>query len=226
MNVKKHAPGGKTAIGVLASGRGTNLQAIIDAAASGEFPARVAVVLSDNEDAFALERARRAGVEALHIHPGRYRTKLEPEIELRYVDALKDRGVELVLLAGFMRVLHSDFLRAFPDRIMNIHPSLLPSFPGLNAQKQAWDYGVKVAGCTVHMVNEAVDGGAIILQREVRVMEDDTPDTLAARILKEEHRCYVDAVRLFCEGRLKLEGRRVRVLPAPAGASPGGSERS
>jgi len=218
LNVKADNPDGKTAIGVLASGRGTNLQAVIDATASGELPARVTVVLSDNEDAFALERARRAGVQALHIPPGRFRTKLEPEIERRYVEALIDRGVDLVLLAGFMRVLHGDFLRAFPDRIMNIHPSLLPSFPGLNAQKQAWDYGVKVAGCTVHLVNDTVDGGAIILQRAVQVMEDDTPDTLAARILKEEHRCYVDAVGLFCRGRLKIEGRRVRVLPASPSA--------
>jgi len=208
-------------LGVLASGRGTNLQAIIDATISRQIPARLAVVLSDREDAKALERAREAGIEALHIPPGRFKTKLEPEIELKYAQALKDRNVELVLLAGFMRVLHGNFLSAFHNRIMNIHPSLLPSFPGLKAQTQAWEYGVKIAGCSVHLVNDMVDGGPIILQAAVPVTEDDTPDTLADRILKEEHRCYVEAVRLYCEGRLRLDGRRVRVL-ADHGADPAG----
>ena len=207
--------GGKAAreivLGVLASGRGSNLQAIIDAVAAGRIRGRVAVVLSDCEDAYALTRAGEAGVEALHIPPGRFKTKLEPEVELQYVQALRDRKVELVLLAGFMRVLHDDFLNAFPDRIFNIHPSLLPSFPGLKAQTQAFDYGAKFAGCTVHIVNAMVDGGPIILQAAVPVLEDDTPDSLAERILAEEHRIYPEAVRLYCEGRLELEGRRVRI---------------
>jgi len=197
---------------VLASGRGTNLQAIIDAVLDGTLPARIAVVISDNREAEALRRAEEAGIEALYIPPGRFRTKLEPEVERRYAEALKERGVQLVLLAGFMRVLHDDFLNEFPDRIFNIHPSLLPAFPGLHAQKQAFDYGVKVAGCTVHIVNAMVDGGPIIAQAAVPVLEDDTPDSLAERILREEHRIYVEAVRLYCEGKLKLEGRRVRVL--------------
>jgi len=206
--------GRRVVLGVLASGRGTNLQAIIDAVGRGELAAEIAVVVSDNEDAAALERARKAGIEALYIPPGRFRTKLEPEVERRYAAALKDRGVELVLLAGFMRVLHRDFLREFPNRIFNIHPSLLPAFPGLNAQKQAYDYGVKVAGCTVHIVNEMVDGGPIVAQAAVQVLEEDTPETLAARILEQEHRIYVRAVKLYCEGRLRLEGRRVRILPS------------
>ena len=205
-------PAGEVLLGVLASGRGTNLQAIIDAVADGRLRARLAVVISDNENAQALQRARDAGVEALYIPPGIYKTKLEPEVEARYARALKDRGVELVLLAGFMRVLHDDFLKVFPDRVFNIHPSLLPSFPGLHAQAQAFNYGVKVAGCTVHIVNAMVDGGPIIVQSAVPVLEDDTPEALSARILKEEHRIYVEAVRLYCEGRLKLEGRKVRDL--------------
>ncbi len=202
----------RVVLGVLASGRGTNLQAIIDAIAEGRLNAKLAVVISDNQDAQALERAREAGVEPLYIPPGRYKTKLEPEIEASYAQAIKERGVELVLLAGFMRVLHSDFLDAFPNRIFNIHPSLLPSFPGLRAQKQALEHGVKIAGCTVHIVNAMVDGGPIVLQACVPVLQDDTVDDLAGRILKEEHRIYVEAVRLYCERRLKLEGRLVRVL--------------
>jgi phosphoribosylglycinamide formyltransferase-1 len=202
----------RVVLGVLASGRGTNLQAIIDAIADGRVDAKLAVVVSDNEEAKALERAREAKVEALYIPPGRYKTKLEPEIEAAYALALKERDVELVLLAGFMRVLHSDFLDAFPDRIFNIHPSLLPSFPGLRAQEQALEHGVKIAGCTVHIVNSMVDGGPIVLQACVPVLQDDTADTLADRILREEHRIYVEAVRLYCERRLRLDGRRVRVL--------------
>jgi phosphoribosylglycinamide formyltransferase-1 len=204
-------PAREVVLGVLASGRGSNLQAIIDAVAAGRINARIAVVLSDREDAHALERAAEAGVEALHIPPGKFKTKLEPEIEVQYAQALLDRKVELVLLAGFMRVLHDDFLNAFPDRIFNVHPSLLPAFPGLKAQTQAFDYGAKIAGCTVHIVNAMVDGGPIILQAAVPVLEDDTPDSLADRILAEEHRIYPEAVRLYCEGRLVLEGRRVRV---------------
>lgn len=207
--------GGKSArevvLGVLASGRGSNLQAIIDALAGGRINGRLAVVISDREDAHALVRAKEAGVEALYIPPGRFKTKLEPEIEKKYAGALLKRKVELVLLAGFMRVLHEDFLNAFPNRIFNIHPSLLPAFPGLKAQKQAYEHGVKFAGCTVHIVNAMVDGGPIILQAAVPILDDDTPDSLAERILDEEHRIYPEAVRLYCDGRLDLEGRRVRI---------------
>jgi phosphoribosylglycinamide formyltransferase-1 len=202
----------RLALGVLASGRGTNLQAIIDACKNSEFPAEIRVVLSDVEDAHALQRARKADVPAVFLHPGKYKTKLEPEKEREYVKCLKEHGVELVLLAGFMRVLHEDFLSAFEGRLMNIHPSLLPSFPGLRAQNQAVERGVRFAGCTVHFVDESVDGGPIILQAVVPVEQDDTAETLAERILKEEHRIYCEAVRLFAEGRLRIEGRRVRIL--------------
>jgi len=202
----------KLAVGVLASGRGTNLQAIIDACKDGRIPAEVKVVVSDVEDAYALERARKAGVSAVFLPPGQYKTKLEPEREREYVDCLKRHGVQLVLLAGFMRVLHEYFLSAFEGRLMNIHPSLLPSFPGLRAQQQALDRGVKYAGCTVHFVDESVDGGPIILQAVVPVEQDDTVESLSERILREEHRIYCDAVRLFSEGRLRIEGKKVRIL--------------
>lgn len=202
----------KLGIGVLASGRGTNLQAIIDACAEGRISGEVKVVVSDVESAFALERARKASVPAVYIPPGKFKTKLEPEKEVEYARCLKDHGVGLVLLAGFMRILHTDFLFAFAGRIMNIHPALLPSFPGLHAQRQALERGVKFAGCTVHFVDESVDGGPIILQAVVAVEQDDTEETLSARILKEEHRIYCEAVQLFAEERLVIEGRKVRIL--------------
>ena len=202
----------KTGLGVLASGRGTNLQAILDACGEGRLPAEVKVVLSDVYDARALERARSAGVPAVYLDPGRFKTRLEPHAELSYVNCLKQHEVELVLLAGFMRILHKEFLSAFSERIMNIHPALLPSFPGLDAQKQALERGVRFSGCTVHFVDDSVDGGPIILQSVVPVEQDDTVETLSERILEAEHRTYCDAIKLFCEGRLKIEGRRVRIL--------------
>ncbi len=171
-------------------------------------------MISDNPDAKALERARRAGIPAYYIYPGKKRTVLDPEQEEKYIETLKKHGVELVCLAGFMRILKKKFLDAFPNRIMNIHPALLPAFPGLNAQKQALEYGVKVSGATVHFVDEGIDTGPIILQEAVKVEEDDTVETLADRILKVEHKIYSEAIRLFAEGRLKIEGRRVRILPA------------
>ena len=205
----------KLIIGVLASGRGTNLQAIIDNVKSGKLPnVEIGCVISDNPDAKALERARRAGIPAYYIYPGEKRTVLDPEQEEKYIETLKKHGVELVCLAGFMRILKRKFLDAFPNRIMNIHPALLPAFPGLNAQKQALEYGVKVSGATVHFVDEGIDTGPIILQEAVKVEEDDTVETLADRILKVEHKIYSEAIRLFAEGRLKIEGRRVRILPA------------
>ncbi len=205
-------------IGVLCSGRGSNLEAILQSCEQGRINGRVVVVISDNPDAFALERARRHGVEALYIPPGKFRTKLEPEIEEQYVRALMERKVDLVCLAGFMRVLKSTFLSAFAQRILNIHPALLPAFPGLHAQKQAFEHGVKIAGCTVHFVDEGVDAGPIIMQAAVPVMEDDTDETLAARILEQEHIIYSESIQLFAEGRLRIEGRRVRILPPGGGA--------
>ena len=206
----------KLKVGVLASGRGSNLQAILDRSIAGEIDVEVAIVLSDVEDAPALSLAKTAGVPAIHVPPGRFRTKLEPEIEKQYIDILLAHGVEVVALAGFMRILHDDFLNAFPGNVVNIHPSLLPAFPGLNVQKKAIDHGVKWSGATVHFVNAGVDSGPIILQAAVPVLDDDTPDTLAARILVEEHRIYAEALQLMAEGRINLDGRRVRVGPAPA----------
>ena len=201
----------KLALGVLASGRGTNLQAVIDACREGRIRAEVRVVVSDVEDALALDRARRAGIATVYLRPGKFKTKLEPEIELAYANCLKEHGVELVLLAGFLRILHKEFLSQFPGRVMNIHPALLPAFPGLNAQKQALERGVRFTGCTVHFVDESVDGGPIILQAVVPVEQEDSVESLSERILREEHRIYCEAIRLFGEGRLKIEGRRVRV---------------
>jgi len=196
-------------VGVLASGRGTNLQAILDACARGELPARVAVVVSDNPDAGALARARQAGVPAFFVDPrGRKKGEFEGEISR----VLREHNVELVCLAGYMRVLGRSFLKEWEGRVLNIHPSLLPAFPGLEAQRQAWEWGVKVAGCTVHFVVPEVDAGPIVLQAAVPVLGHDTPETLAARILEQEHRIYVQAIRLYAEGRLRIEGRRVKIL--------------
>ena len=198
------------AIGVLASGRGSNLQAILDAARTPGYPARVAVVISDHETAAALERARTAGVEAVFLNPKDHGDRAAYETAL--VGTLAARGVGLVCLAGFMRILGPPFVRAFPRRILNIHPSLLPAFPGLHAQRQALEYGVRVAGATVHFVDEGVDTGPIVLQASVPVQPDDTEETLSARILAEEHRLYPEAIRLFAEGRLRLAGRRVTIV--------------
>ncbi len=204
----------KLRVGVLASGRGSNLQAILDSSIAGRIDVEVAVVLSDVEDAYALSRAGAAGVPAVHVPPGRFRTKLEPEIEKQYIGILLGYGVEVVALAGFMRILHDDFLDAFPKKVVNIHPSLLPAFPGLNVQKKAIDYGVKWSGATVHFVSSGVDSGPIILQAVVPVLDDDTPETLAARILVEEHRIYPEALQLIAAGRINLDGRRVTAGPA------------
>ena len=199
-------------VGVLASGRGSNLQAIIDASLAGDIDVEVAVVVSDVEDSVALERARAAGVPAVHVPPGKYRTKLEPEIEERYVETLEEHGVDVIALAGFMRILHDDFLTHFAGRIVNIHPSLLPSFPGLDAQRQAWEYGVRWSGATVHFVDAGVDTGPVIIQAVVPVRDGDTRDLLAARILEEEHRIYPMALQLIAEGRITVDGRRVSIL--------------
>jgi phosphoribosylglycinamide formyltransferase 1 len=199
----------RLAVGVLVSGRGSNLQALLDACAAPDFPAQIAVVISDREHAPALERARRAGVEAVWINPKDFTTR--ESFDMALLRELEKRQVGLVCNAGFMRILSPVYVQAFAGRALNIHPSLLPAFPGLHAQRQALEHGAKVAGCTVHFVDEAVDAGPIVLQAAVPVLPDDTEDTLAARILVEEHRLYPAAVRLFAEGRLEIDGRRVVV---------------
>jgi phosphoribosylglycinamide formyltransferase 1 len=197
------------AVGVLASGRGSNLQALLDACAAPGFPARITVVISDRERALALERARAAGVEALWVNPKDFADR--ESFDLALVRELEARNVGLVCNAGFMRILSPAYVRAFAGRALNIHPSLLPAFPGLHAQRQALDHGAKVAGATVHFVDDSLDGGPIVLQAAVPVEPDDTEATLSARILVEEHRLYPVAVRLFAEGRLEIVGRRVIV---------------
>lgn len=196
-------------IGVLASGRGSNLQAIIDAIEAGELDCRLAVVVSDRADAQALERARKHGIEAVFLDPKGYPDR--EAFDRAVLAVLAEHRVELVCLAGYMRILTLTFIRALPGRIMNIHPALLPSFPGLHAQRQALRYGVKVSGATVHFVDEGVDTGPIICQVAVPVREDDAEETLAARILEQEHQLYPRAIRLFAEGRLSILGRRVLV---------------
>jgi phosphoribosylglycinamide formyltransferase-1 len=196
-------------IGVLASGRGSNLQAIIDSSAAGEIDVDVAVVVSDREDAVALARAGEAPIPPGFGDPRGYRTRLTAEAEQRFIDALDGHRVDVVALAGFMRVLHERFLSRYEGRIVNIHPSLLPSFPGLDAQGQAFEYGVKWSGATVHFVDAGVDTGPIILQAVVPVFDGDTRDSLAARILREEHRIYPEALQLLASGRFRIEGRKV-----------------
>ena len=198
-------------IGVLASGSGTNLQAIIDTIEAGKLPAEIACVLSNNTAAFALERAKRHGIPSLHIDHRIFAGREAYDAAL--VKALREFGVKLVVLAGFMRIITHVLLEAFPSAVMNIHPALLPAFPGLHAQRQAIDYGVKVSGCSVHFVDAGTDTGPIIIQSTVPVLEDDSESALSARILIEEHRIYPEAIRLFAEGRLRVEGRKVIIAP-------------
>jgi len=196
-------------ISVLVSGRGSNLQCIMDACAAGQIQARVAVVISDHSDAYALERARQAGIPAVAVNVHDYPGKAGYEQQI--VEVLQEHGVHLVCLAGYMRLVGPTLLNAFAGRIMNIHPALLPSFPGLHAQDQAWSYGVKFSGCTVHFVDDGMDTGPIILQAVVPVYDEDTPDTLTERILEQEHRVYAEAVRLYCADKLIIDGRKVRI---------------
>jgi len=195
-------------IAVLISGRGSNLQALIDAVAQGRLDATIAVVISNKADAQGLERARAAGIETLTLNHRGFPTRAAFEEVL--VRELRERDVSLVCLAGFMRLLGRTFLDAFPNGILNIHPSLLPSFPGVDAQRQAWEHGAKVAGATVHFVTGELDGGPIVRQSAVAVGDDDTPETLAARILEEEHRIYPEAVGLVLDGGWTIDGRRFR----------------
>ncbi len=199
-----------TNIAVLASGRGSNLQAIIDGIESGYLKAKITVVISDVTDAYALERARKHGIEAVFIDPKKFASRKLFEKDILKV--LRKHDAELVLLAGYMRVVGRTLLDVYKNRMLNIHPALLPAFPGLHAQKQAFDHGVKVAGCTVHFVDDMLDGGPIILQRCVEVAEDDTSETIADRILEQEHKIYPEAVKLFVENRLRIEGRKVKII--------------
>ncbi|MCK4615141.1 MAG: phosphoribosylglycinamide formyltransferase [Thermoplasmata archaeon] len=195
-------------IGVLASGRGTDFQSIVDAVESGELDANIAVLIYNNKDAYVGERAEKAGIPAIFVD---HRKKKREVFEREMVEVLRDHDVELVVLAGFMRRLTPYFIKEFRERIINIHPALLPSFPGTHSQRDALEYGVKVSGCTVHFVDENVDAGPIILQRCVPVLDNDTEETLAARILKEEHKVLPLVIKLYAGGRLRIEGGKVRV---------------
>ncbi len=195
-------------IGILISGRGSNMAAIVDAVKSGQIPnSEVAVIIGDKGNAEGLRKAKERGIETLVVEKnGRKRAEHDAEIAAE----LKKRNVELVCLAGYMRLLSPEFIRAFPDKILNIHPSLLPAFKGLDAQTQAIEYGVKFSGCTVHFVDESLDNGAIVAQTVVEVRDDDTAETLAARILEQEHALYVDAIAKIVEGKFEIRGRRVK----------------
>jgi phosphoribosylglycinamide formyltransferase-1 len=196
-------------LGVLGSGKGTNFVAIADACAAGKISAEVAIVLSDVESAGILSHARERKIPAQFIPPGKFRTKLDEEAERAFVKVLQDAKVDLIVLAGFMRVLKGDFLRAFEGRIVNIHPSLLPSFPGLESWKQALDHGVKVTGCTVHFVDAGVDAGPIVAQLTVSVLDNDTAESLHARIHAAEHELYSKCVAAIARGEITVQGRRV-----------------
>ncbi|MGC8977460.1 MAG: phosphoribosylglycinamide formyltransferase [Candidatus Ratteibacteria bacterium] len=196
-------------IGVLASGKGTNLQAIIDYIKEENLKIRIGVVISDNPEAYALERAKREGIKAVCLPCPKYKYILGEKLEKEYVKVLKENNVELVCLAGFMRVLKKTFIQNFPNRIINIHPSLLPAFPGLESWRQAIEYGVRFTGCTVHFVDEGIDSGPIILQAVVPVLPNDTPETLHKRIQEKEHIIYPLAIRLISEGRVLIIGRKV-----------------
>jgi phosphoribosylglycinamide formyltransferase-1 len=200
-------------VGVLASGRGSNFQALVEAVEASRVPAVVSGLVTDCATAGALEIARGRGVDSLFVDPRQYPSREAHEKAV--IAALDERGVGLVCLAGYMRILGATFVRHFEGRLLNIHPSLLPAFPGLHAQRQALEHGVKVAGATVHFVDEGTDTGPIVLQVAVPVLPADTEETLSQRILAEEHRIYPEAVRLFAEGRLTIDGRRVRIRESP-----------
>jgi phosphoribosylglycinamide formyltransferase 1 len=197
----------------LASGRGSNLQSIIDGIEAGQVQARIVAVISNKKDAVALERARKHGLTDIFVDPKPFagRPDSREAYDRSLLEILQQHNVELVLLAGYMKIVTVVLVSAYANRMMNIHPSLLPSFPGLDVQKKAIDWGCKLAGCTVHFVTEGVDEGPIIIQAAVPILDDDTPDTLAARILVQEHKIYPRAMQLFAEGRLRVDGRRVLI---------------
>jgi phosphoribosylglycinamide formyltransferase-1 len=199
----------KLRLGVLASGRGSNFQSIIDAVDNKTLKAEIVLLITDNPAAFAIERAKKRGIEYLVIRPKEFSSR--DEFYEKVSGEFQSRGVDLVILAGFMRIIRKPFIDAFPNRIMNIHPALLPAFRGLHGQKQALEHGVKIAGCTVHFVDEGMDTGPIIIQAAVPVYPDDTEETLSERILKLEHKIYPEAIRLFSEGRLEVDGRTVKI---------------
>ena len=200
-------------LGVLASGRGSNMQAIIDAIETGTLDARIVVVISNKREAPALDRARRHGITEIFLDPKPFsgRPDTREAYDRALLDVLQKYEVELVLLAGYMKIVTSVLVQAYPNRIMNIHPALLPAFPGLDVQKKALEHGVKISGCTIHFVTEGVDEGPIIVQAAVPVLESDTAEALSARILEQEHRLYPRAVQLYAEGKLHVEGRCVRI---------------
>ncbi len=200
-------------IGVLGSGNGSNLIAIAEAIGRGEVPVKIALVLSDVKEAEILHHARRMGLMARYIAPGKYRTKLNEEAERSYSNALQEADVDLVVLAGFMRILKGEFLKSFPGKVINIHPSLLPSFPGLQAWNQALDYGVKYTGATVHFVDQGIDSGAIIAQESVPLLDGDTPESLLKRIQQAEHHIYPKAIADIADGRITSRGRRTYRSP-------------
>jgi len=199
----------KIALGVLVSGSGSNLQSIIDHIESGRLDAEIKLVVSNNPDAFALQRCAKHRLPTALIDHREFPTR--EDFDRCVIATLRAADVELVVMAGFMRILSPEFFRAFPRRILNIHPALLPSFPGTNVQKKAVEYGVKFSGCTVHFADEGVDTGPIIIQAVVPVDENDTADTLAARILVEEHKIYPQAIQYYAEGRIEIEGRTVLI---------------
>ena len=199
---------GSFRLGVLGSGRGSNLVAIADAIGRGDLPAKITAAISDVEDAAFLQHAEKLGIPSQFIHPGKYRTKLDEDAEQAYIAALQSSHVDLVVLAGFMRILKGEFLRAFEGRVINIHPSLLPSFPGLEAWKQALDYGVKHTGATVHFVDQGIDSGAIIAQETLPVQDEDTPESLLERIHSAEHRILPASIAAIASGKVELKGRR------------------
>ena len=207
----------KFRLGILGSGQGSNLVAIAEACAAGQVPAEVVLVLSDVPDAGILRRADERGIRAECIPPGKFRTKLDDDAERAYLAVLQLARADLIVLAGFMRILKGEFLRAYPQRVVNIHPALLPSFPGLEAWKQALDYGVKVTGCTVHLVDQGIDTGPIIAQQTVPVLDGDTPALLHERIQEAERRVYPAAIAALLRGEILVEGRRtVRRQTPPA----------
>lgn len=211
MYQKSVSNGKKLRLGILGSGKGSNFVAIADACSAGTLDAEIALVISDVADAGILGQSEKRGIPGKFIAPGKFRTKLDEEAEREYIHALKEAGVELVVLAGFMRILKGDFLKAFHQHVINIHPALLPSFPGLEAWKQALDYGVKFTGATVHFVDQGVDTGPIIAQQTVPVLNNDTSESLHARIQESERLLYPAAIALLAAGVVRIDGRRASI---------------